>query len=180
MEIQNKLEWYQEQTKRTLPNLGNDSINLAHMVLGMFSEYSELLDATALNDKVGIGEELADKFWYLSNYCNLRGYSLSDLVEDSKHNDPKKSYLFYLSEIQDLVKKKLAYNKDINKTVEYTLLVNYISRLIELVKYHDLDVEVILENNINKLKIRFPDKFTEENAKNRNTKAERVVLEKNK
>ena len=37
--------------------------------------------------------------------------------------------------------------------------------------------EKSLENNINKLKVRFPEKFTEENAINRNLEEERKQLE---
>ena len=44
--------------------------------------------------------------------------------------------------------------------------------------YDGIDYEKSLENNINKLKVRFPEKFTEENALNRNLKEERKVLEK--
>jgi len=35
-----------------------------------------------------------------------------------------------------------------------------------------------MENNINKLRVRYPEKFTEENALNRNLELERKVLEK--
>lgn len=48
---------YQEQSIRTCPDLGNEAINLSHMVLGMFSEYNEYLEAILNKDVVNIGEE---------------------------------------------------------------------------------------------------------------------------
>ena len=44
-------------------------------------------------------------------------------------------------------------------------------------KYYNLDFAKLLDNNIAKLKVRFPDKFTEEAALNRNLEEERKTLE---
>lgn len=79
------LDWYQEQTKRTCPDLGSEAINLSHMVLGICSEYSEYLLAESNKDDVNLKEEIADKFWYISNYCNFRNHSLSELWKESEN-----------------------------------------------------------------------------------------------
>ena len=57
------LKNYQEQAKRTCPTLGSDKLDLAHMVLGIYSEHEELMKATVQKDIVNQVEEIADKMW---------------------------------------------------------------------------------------------------------------------
>ena len=64
---------FQESSKRTLAKLASKKEDLAHMVMGICSEISELEEAISKNDKNGIGEELADIQWYISNYNNIIG-----------------------------------------------------------------------------------------------------------
>lgn len=181
-----KLIEYQKETWRTCPDLGSEAMNLSHMVLGICSEYSEYLTAVAKKDSINLSEELADKFWYISNYCNFRNYSLSDLWDEKEKLKPNYNlsdystlnYFYCLAELQDIVKKNLAYGKEIIKEKEKDILLSLLFTLQTLWKDFDFDLEKSLENNINKLRIRFPDKFTEENALNRNLEAERKELEK--
>jgi hypothetical protein len=44
----------------------------------------------------------------------------------------------------------------------------------------NIDLEEMLQRNIDKLKARYPEKFTQENALNRNLDVERQILEGNK
>ena len=64
----------------------------------------------------------------------------------------------------------LYYNEDCNTT--------RIMIMMDLCKVWNINFEECLDLNINKLKIRFPDKFTEENALNRDLASERKELEK--
>ena len=178
------LKEYQEQAKRTCPTLGSDKLDLAHMVLGICSENEEVLKAIVHKDTVGIGEEIADQFWYIANYCTFRGFDLQELYnnrlefttedweEEVSIEDVK------LSKLQDYVKKYIAYNKPLNKELEENCIKGLLFGLMDDVDYSGLDLSNILDNNIAKLKVRFPEKFTEENALNRNLEAERVELEK--
>ena len=77
------LKEYQEQAKRTCPTLGNDKLDLAHMVLGMGSELNELDKAIFENDEVNKSEELSDIFWYIANYCTFRGFDLNEIYQKS-------------------------------------------------------------------------------------------------
>ena len=81
---------YQIQAKRTCPSLGNDKLDLAHMVLGIGSETEELYKAMLTNDSVNVLEEIIDKIWYIANYCTFRGYSLEELYNkrDSFTDEP--------------------------------------------------------------------------------------------
>lgn len=82
-----------------------------------------------------------------------------------------------VGELTDQFKKHLAYGKDIdwvNVKEEIGDLMWYIS---EFANNHQFDLEEILETNISKLQQRFPDKFTSDDAINRNLNAERQILE---
>ena len=162
---------YQEQAKRTCPSLGSEKLDLAHMVLGIHSEYNEWITAT---DEVNESEELADMLWYLANYCTFRNYSFERLFDVELSNTL--GITFNSSKLQDLVKKYAAYNKEIDISAESILLENLAYAIKKM--YGDVDILQSLQNNINKLRVRFPEKFDEELAKNRDLAAERKELEK--
>lgn len=153
------------------------------MCLGMSSELNEVMTAHDNTDIVNISEELADIMWYVANYCNFRRIDLESIYTDFRYNDENRfSYPYYISKLSDLVKKYVAYNKTIDEELEETYLC-YIVHLIREIEFvnagiiTDHSFEKSLENNINKLKVRYPEKFTEEQALNRNLELERVQLE---
>ena len=112
--------------------------------------------------------------WYLANYCTFRNYSFERLFDVELSNNL--GVTFNSSKLQDLVKKYIAYNKEINTSEESALLENLAFNIKKL--YGEVDIYRSLQNNIDKLKIRFPEKFDEELAKDRNLAAERKELEK--
>ena len=109
----------------------------------------------------------------ISNYCTFREWDLDDLWKNKTYNG--NSFIINTSILQDIVKKFIAYNKKIDVEKEYNILTGLISNVYDM--YDGIDYEKSLENNINKLKVRFPEKFTEENAINRNLEEERKQLE---
>lgn len=165
------LQQFQKESKRTCPSLG-DKLDLAHMVLGIFSEFDEYINAT---DEINKSEECTDMMWYISNYCTFRNLNLQNLWEVKLFNN--RSFVNNVSILQDYVKKNLAYGKEIDRLNEFDVLTGLLYNISKM--YGDINVEQSLENNINKLRVRFPDKFTEENAINRNLEQERTELEKN-
>lgn len=175
---------YQSQSKRTCSDLGGDKINLPHMVLGMNSEMNELEEAIANNDRVNISEELSDFQWYYANYCTFRGFLFAPEAElhdnapmESTQNCIKSLY-HLMSKLQDLVKKNMAYGKPISHRDENSILEPIQWKIKNIALNESIDIFKGLENNINKLKLRYPDKFSEERAINRDTDAERRELEK--
>lgn len=186
-EITELLDWYQGEAKRTCPDLGSEAINLSHMVLGVCSEYAELLEAQDKEDFINWQEEVCDEKWYVANYCTFRGYKLSELyleaIEFWKSNPVAVSkikvtnYFYCLSNLQDIVKKNLAYGKPIDCEKEKDCLVSLL--VSAAIFYFDgFDLDRGLNNNIGKLRLRFPDKFDTEKALNRDLEAERKELEK--
>jgi NTP pyrophosphatase (non-canonical NTP hydrolase) len=80
-------------------------------------------------------------------------------------------------ELLDAFKKQLAYGKEIdyvNVMEEVGDLFWYIANLMRML---DINFQDTLQINIDKLRIRYPDKFSEDRALNRDLKKEREILE---
>lgn len=183
MTEQNIFTWYQEQAKRTCPDLGSEKLNLAHMVLGIFSEREEQIKAHVEQDITGVLEETADALWYIANYCTFRNFSLQELYNDrfdfTQEKWEEHAYVedVKLSKLQDCVKKYIAYNKPLDSEKEKNAIKGILTSIVQKLSEFGLDIQHGLKKNIAKLQVRFPEKFTEENALNRNLEAERKVLE---
>ena len=178
-----KIQVFKEQCKRTCPTLdGGIKLDLAHMVLGMNTEIVELREAIRYKDSVNIQEELSDFLWYFCNYKNFRGYSEYIYDEQELSSDHAIIYKLYdrVSELQDLVKKFIAYNKEINTEVELFLLNEIYEYILTIAYSYSADIEEGLEKNIAKLKARYPEKFDENLAINRDLETERKILEGDK
>lgn len=167
---------YQVQANRTCAELENYKLDLAHMILGFYSEYNELMSAERNMDLVNYGEELTDFQWYFANYCTMREYNFDNIYETMIENRVSLEELF--SKLADHIKKFIAYDKRIDKIDERDLLQQIAYALYEKYRIHQLDMNQCLQNNIDKLQIRFPNKFTKSDALNRDLEAERRELEK--
>lgn len=83
-----------------------------------------------------------------------------------------------VGELMDVFKKNIAYKKEIdwiNVQEEIGDLMWYVANFCRV---NNFNLENILQNNIDKLRARYPEKFTEENAINRNLERERNILSK--
>ena len=82
-----------------------------------------------------------------------------------------------IGELTDGFKKDLAYNKLIDWVNVEEELGDILFYIVNFCTINNLDLSKILDQNIAKLQRRFPDKFTEQLAKNRDLVGERKVLE---
>lgn len=174
---------YQSSAVRTMVDLGDLRLNLSHMVLGIISENEEFIKAVVNDDMINAKEEQCDIMWYVANYCNLRNFDLQEICDnmwDAMDNledweQEVSIYDVYSSKLSDYVKKYIAYGKPLDEKLEMQAL----QAIVLSLTFEDtsLDFEVDLQKNIDKLKERYPDKFTNENALNRNLDAERKILE---
>lgn len=83
-------------------------------------------------------------------------------------------------EFQDMIKKHIFYGKerdDVNLKEEIGDILWYCAIALEAL---GADFESVMKTNIDKLKARYPEKFTEEAAVNRNLDRERKILEDDK
>lgn len=178
-----EIKQFKEECKRTCASLGNDKLDLSHMILGMVSELEELDESLVTKDIVNTGEEVADIYWYLMNYISFRELDIE--LEQSSHNSYRldSHTLVYglsmtVSKLSDLTKKYIAYGRPINGIDELSYICNIDKYLQAILLRKGLDLGNVLQNNIDKLKIRFPEKFNESEANNRNLTEERKELEK--
>ena len=160
---------YCQAAKRTLVKLENDKLDLSHMILGLISEYNEYQDAVTYKDEVNKNEEVGDMYWYVANYCNMR-----NINPTFDYNIGYENYAYCLSKLSNIVKRYVAYNKEIDKLEEKYWINGILFNLNSM--YIDTTMETVLEKNINKLKVRFPDKFDTEKAINRDLNAEYNAL----
>jgi len=184
------IENFRIASKRTMVSLGNDKLDLSHCILGMVSELEEYIIAVDNKDSTNISEELADIQFYVSNYMTFRNVTFHDTDFDydkfytgfqlAKEFNLYNNLVLEISKLSDLVKKYVAYNKEIDRTKEYIILTKIVNNIYLLFRVNYLDMEKSLQNNVDKLLIRFPleEGFTDNRANNRNLEAERNELEK--
>ena len=80
-------------------------------------------------------------------------------------------------ELLDAVKKALFYNKPLDKTNLIEECGDILWYMAAVLKECGVTVDDCMERNIAKLEKRFPEKFTEDKAENRDLAAERAALE---
>lgn len=170
------IQEYQQLTPKTIKYLGFEHHDCNHMIIGMFSEINELMDALQSGDYVNILEELGDFSWYHSNYSVIRKitlnptpgmYGLMDLI-------------YTASKLSDVVKKLLIYNREIDREQEISL-VQSLGDILESFYYNlePLDIKKARAININKLhNVRYKNAtYSDVQANTRELTEERKTLE---
>lgn len=160
-----------------------------HGVIGICTEVGELqegLGTQILQERkvniVNLKEEIGDIFWYMA----ILDRELSDDSDfNVQYNDEVGliSPEFILRELGiqsaillDIMKKKLFYNKPID-VEKFAVSYGHINDYLEcLMLSYNLSKESVLETNINKLKARYGEKFSNEKAIDRDLDAEGKIL----
>ena len=173
-----KLQQYIIESERTLIDKGH-ALNLLHARTGIFTEIGELLDQFKKHiyydkelDEVNIKEELGDVMWYCAIHIreheidpySIKPYGYKDIY-DKMASDKDDKLEVYQMMIDDLI----STNPRSLQSIFYTVYA--------IADYFKFDLDDILQTNINKLKARFPHKFTSEKALNRDLEKERQILE---
>lgn len=194
---------YNQLTIRTLPNLDEvyrlDSIekshslplgilDLSHMIFGMISELEELDKAITNHDDINIAEESTDILWYVSCYKHVRKIDKDFHFENEFMKNTEGQLAGYdfldltsaISKLSDAPKKFLAYKRPIDVVEEIENYTNLLCVINNFAHENEIDLSKSMENNINKLRVRFPNKFDFDKAQqeNRDLDSERKELEK--
>jgi NTP pyrophosphatase (non-canonical NTP hydrolase) len=82
-----------------------------------------------------------------------------------------------VGELTDIFKKSLAYNKDIDWVNVEEELGDIMFYIASFCRINKIDLEDVILTNVNKLEERYKEKFTTEQALNRNLTKEREILE---
>ena len=168
------IEEYRKQTPLTNVELGH-KLNLAHMVIGMCSEFDELEDAINHRDKINTKEEMGDIMWYTGNISNMLNIQTPEIDNERLQYFPVQKNVFKLC---NEIKRYIAYGKEIDNE-KVTILVNKIIQGIAFqANQYQIAFPDILTRNIEKLRARFPNGFTQYDSLNRNLPLERNILEK--
>lgn len=196
---------YRELAKRTCVDLGTIEKNMFHMNTGVITEIGEAIDPIkkhiAYNkplDLVNIGEEIGDCAWYIANRSNFLIYDdfTKNLMEEvwSERNfkeitdDWNKTFDLEdckaapleerLMNVANLLYSISGDMPDLDERMHpsYTgiTMMALLDRACDLLGLNFME---ILNTNIEKLKKRYPEKFTEEDAINRDLDSERATLE---
>lgn len=171
------------------------NIRLLHGAIGLASELAEIRQLAGEDeiDEINLKEEIGDIFWYVGIMSDELKVDPEDIfdagtvlmdteVQDSEEKKEQLNYLVdamtvAIGEEIDLLKKSLMYGKELNT---YSLT----SNLLRINSYSDaalglygLTSAQARERNIEKLRARYGEKFTEAAALNRDIETERKILE---
>jgi hypothetical protein len=174
--------------------LDNRMIRLLHAGLGLSSELAELAEATANleTDWVNLGEEIADLAWYVAVAVNTFGFDHNEIskyesVVTTGMNFIKKDIFEFMEvlnrtvydcgDFNDLLKKHIFYGRELNVEKIKACLEKICADMSALCYVSGYTIEDARKTNIDKLRARYGEKFTEAAALNRNLEVERSILE---
>lgn len=155
-----------------------------HAAMGIVGEIGELVDAIKKHtiygkplDVTNVAEEVQDCFWYVNLMCSIYNIPFADLSTrpisgQVSLNLEALALTFCLGDIATLV-----YCEKQDADLMRALLNNVSRRLATLASAVDIDLAQARERNIAKLAARYGDKYSDFAAINRDTAAERKVLE---
>ena len=192
------LEEYRLLAARTLPDLGSLSNNLLHMEAGIAGEFlGEAVDILKKTfaykkplDKVHLGEELADTVWYCAGVETINKLpemvmcfdeepiAITETIKNQTITYIKESVEIRKSSIETECLGVILANKGAVDSTNRGGVLAIVGICMGICEVLEIDFWQALTNNISKLQVRYPEKFTEEAALNRDLAAERVELEK--
>jgi len=182
------MKWknYQELAFQTNAKLGGD-LDRAHMLLGVGTEIGELQDIFKKNIAYGkeidwknVKEEVGDIFWYIAGLMEHENLSVDmdsilsgDIPELNNTSDLTDNIVVSLG-LSIIFSRLLS---DVGRDDTAKNIDDLATSLLMFCNQNEFDVRRILENNIEKLRARFPKKFTQYDAINRDLVAESEVLD---
>jgi len=169
---------YVQLAVRTKTDWSNRDEDLVHSALGINSELIELTNAT---DGVNRFEEIGDILWYLALASNAMTIDISSGIENTfegstfYYSDEPFNQLS--SELSDQIKRMYFYK---DTTQEKDIALSLVCLLQGMNMEYELTLEdwqCIMEMNIKKLHVRYPEKFDNDSAIIRTLDTEYSTLE---
>lgn len=167
------------------------NVRLMHGAIGLASELAEVVEMQQIGtiDEVNLKEEMGDIYWYMGIMVDELGldpdevysakpqdlthYSARDMMLSSATDDLAIS----IGTAIDLLKKSLIYGKELDVNKLKQNLMDIGSHTQFMLNLYGFTSEQARERNIEKLRARYGDKFTEAAALERNLAVERKILE---
>lgn len=168
------LNTYQNLAKRTFVDLGSQEKNYRHMELGVFGEIGEVLEIIKKNfaygkdiDEAKLKLELGDIMWYLANLFSMNNINLNSMLFPTEKWT--RSFVTDKLLFTDVLQQFSQHN--------YPYLVMFVMNICNA---FNLKFDSVLEDNINKLKVRYPESFDSNKAIDKDEAEELKVVELNK
>lgn len=168
------LTQFQTLSKRTMPFGGEPQNNqefenmLGNYAMGLVGEIIELqMELIGRKDKEKIAYEIGDVAHYAIGLLTLANLEVPEHVEVPKSsfklNDKMNSLLCNAGEIVEHSKKVIYHRHDFMKNIFWGVL-RILSMLKDVAKHHGYKFSEVLDMNTEKLKTRYPDKFSVEDS----------------
>ncbi len=155
----------------------NEQHRLLHAAMGAMTESIEL---TFYRSKRNLVEELGDICWYMAIALDALGRkTILERPRDIGSHSKRSSILVISAEsaiLLDTMKKNIFYGKQYDRedyAASCEVIIHWIQQICFKQKFLFEDV---LAANIRKLRVRYPDKFTDESAVNRDLASEEQAL----
>lgn len=146
---------------------------LFHAAIGLSTETGEIFEALGKYalDRVNLSEEIGDCLWYLAIAYDA---GFLDITLSDQHQ--ALDIVQVQGALLDVFKRSIFYGRPVDlEELKIQFNIFYVT-LLDLADGYNIDLSVSMTNCINKLKKRFPEKFTEADAYERNTEEEYLVL----
>lgn len=175
-----RLHEYQKLAMRTCytsdkNNINSSKLQLMHACLGICSEVGEI--AEDLNNTKNVFQECGDVAWYCAIGLDAIGFDMENIDTSLLADDPWQEITVHAGIACDCVKRHVFYNVDLDEDRLAQAIGCVMSCVESICSDSGNDFEDALEKNIEKLKIRYHDKFSKEKAVNRNIKKEGRAFE---
>lgn len=171
-----------------------DTLTLLHGAMGICTEVSEINEAYSnenfavpLIDVVNLREEVGDICWYVAYIANALDYELDWGFGESEKSDYQADIMGLYADnhelsivsgkILDSLKRNIFYGVEINVDELKENVSKLVPILCRMAYSAGADFSVVAKKNIEKLRKRYDEKFSEEAAVKRDLDAEREVLE---
>lgn len=195
------LNEYQGLANRTAKIFDTRRENLIHAVLGISSEAGELCETISsawmhlpfLVDN--IWEEIGDASWYAAYLCETMGWKFEELFIDPAtasdlspelsasvlgRNPPAMTLVLssFAGEVASIIKAHAIYNKELDELKLQRATSLYVTTLSLIADAHGFHyIDFVLRNNISKLQVRYPDKYSDVAAIERADKKVELILQ---
>lgn len=113
----------------------------------------------------------------LKDYQEKAGRTLAVLLTEEQNLHLILGIVTEAGELADIYKKKLAYGEEVDTYNLCEELGDLLFYVVNFCSINEIELEDVMDININKLMVRYPEKFTKDKAINRDLKSERDVLE---
>lgn len=170
-------EEYKKKADRTVSDLNNNFF--LHAALGINTECIEFFTSTSKQNAI---EEIGDIFWYIALLSNrwervipfrwtidaIVNHCLQSSIIDGVNTVSHSIFLNQAGEVVNQAKRNVFYGSDIDQEKIENAIVSIIFYVRICIKENKLgNIYDILSANIEKLEKRFPEKFNQEDAENR-------------